>query len=361
MAEGTLASQEPAPKSRQSGNVELVMAVVLGVLALLCFAWQVRTVGTHTTATETFLFNSLQFILTTGFAWFSTRAASRLEFEQSLKKFAISAYRRIADIERMVDRLHSEVREMISDAPKSEITNLRIVEAIVSDTGQLVRSSISDWADVIGEELLAIERIKRLEHEKELLQKDNVEASSKIGSELSAALQNIENAIAKIQSTLPPRLQLATEIQDQTDESVERKARSLARKHRRQEGLRITAGTSTGDLYPHERAAKDLAPGEVLLTVKSPGGGIDIADKLGHRIGRLLNETGGTYTGFEKALARCYGEGPLSVEFVGIEMQKTSDKGDTITWMTVKVLAEPLLRPRPISQQTGENDPGKTS
>src|ERR1700730_15326474 len=94
-------------------------------------------------------------------------------FEQSLKKFAISAYRRIADIERMVERLHTEVREMISDAPKSEITNLRIVDAIVSDTGQLVRSSISAWADVIGEELLAIERIKRLEHEKELLRKDN--------------------------------------------------------------------------------------------------------------------------------------------------------------------------------------------
>ncbi len=336
------------------------MAVVLGALALLCFTWQVRTVGAHSTATETFLFNSLQFFLTTGFAWFSTRAASRLEFEQSLKKFAISAYRRIADIERMVDRLHSEVREMILDAPKSEITNLRIVDSIVSDTSQLVRSSISDWADVIGEELLAIERIKRLEHEKELLQKDNIEASPKISSELGTSLQNIENAIAKIQSTLPPRLQLVAEIQDQTSESVERDARSLARKHRRQEGLRLTAGTSTGDLYPHDRAVKDLVPGEVLSTVKSPSGGIDIADKLGHRMGRLLNETGGSYTRFEKALGRCYGDGPLPVEFVGIEMQKTSDNGDTVTWMTVKVLAEPLLRPRPLSRQTGENGPGKT-
>src|ERR1700674_5647431 len=122
---------EAPKKSHQSANVELVAAIILGALALLCFFWQVRTVGAHTTATETFLFNSLQFILTAGFAWFSTRAISRIEFEQSLKKFAISAYRRIDDVEKMVDRLHNQVREMMSAAPKSEITNLRIVDAIV--------------------------------------------------------------------------------------------------------------------------------------------------------------------------------------------------------------------------------------
>jgi hypothetical protein len=50
---------------------------------------------------------------------------------------------------------------------RSQVGSLRIVEAILSDTTQLVRSSISDWGDVIGDELLAIERIKRLEREKE--------------------------------------------------------------------------------------------------------------------------------------------------------------------------------------------------
>jgi hypothetical protein len=80
-----MTSETPA-KPRKATNIELIVAVVLGALALACIIGQGVTLGPNTTATETFLFNGLQFILTSGFAWFSTRAISRIEFEGSLKK-----------------------------------------------------------------------------------------------------------------------------------------------------------------------------------------------------------------------------------------------------------------------------------
>jgi hypothetical protein len=43
-----------------------------------------------TTKLETVLFNILQFLLAVEFAWFSTRAIVRGEFEGSLKRFAVA-------------------------------------------------------------------------------------------------------------------------------------------------------------------------------------------------------------------------------------------------------------------------------
>ncbi len=331
---------ETQPKTRESRNIEVVVAITLGALALVCFAAQVRTTGTHSTATEVFLFNSLQFILTAGFAWFSTRAVSRIEFERSLKRFAISAYRRVADIERMIDRLHFEVRDMISDAPKSEATNLRIVDAIVSDTGQLVRSSISDWGDVIGEELLAIERIKRLERERERLPKDDV--SAKASPELEGALKRIDGAIARIQRTLPPRLQLETGSGMREERAAERAAQWLESQHRRQRGLRLTV--VTGDRYLSERDRKTLKPGEILVTDRNNDQAIDVRDKEGRGVGRLQNTTPMPYDGFVRAMDRCYGETPLSLEFVELHGEEVR-KGELYAWLRVKVATEPLGPP----------------
>ena len=144
----------------------MIAAVALGALAVFVFVLQVNSFGDQTTARETLLFNALEFVLTVGFAWFSTRAVSRSEFEDSIKRFAISACRRIADIERMILRLQGEVREtLVETSSAEEVSALEVVDAIVGDTVQVVRSSISDWADVIGNELLALEKLKRLQSE----------------------------------------------------------------------------------------------------------------------------------------------------------------------------------------------------
>jgi hypothetical protein len=335
------ATQAPAPlpvdkKRKPTWNVEITAAGILGILALVFCAWQVKAAGPNTTGTQTFLFNSLQFVCTVGFAWFSTKAASRAEFEQSLKKFAISAYRRIDDIERMIDRLHREVCEMTSTAPKSEISNLRIVDAIVTDTRQLVRSSISDWGDVIGEELLAIEQIKRLEHQKELLQKDDF--SAKISNN-AAAVKSIDASIAKVQSTLPLGLQLTTDNAAQMPQRLRRPVEWLAREHRRDGGLRMTV--VTGDEYLCERNHKTLEAGEVLVTDrKNTDRAIDVRDLEGRGVGRLQNPTPLGYDDFVAALGLCFGD-PLRLEFRQHEGEETRD-GKLYAWLAIRLLTDPI-------------------
>src|ERR1700676_4139785 len=325
---------------RRVWSVEIVAAAGFGILAVACFVWQGMTIGAHLTATETFLFHGLQFLLTSGFAWFSTRAVSRTEFEGSLKRFAISAHRRIADIERMVDHLHQEVREMILQSPRSECATLRIIEAIVSDTTQLVRSSRSDWGDVIGDELLAIEKIKRLEQEKERLRGDE---SSQEPREPVDALKKIEDRIATILETLPPRLQLEAESERVPAPATRRAANWLAAAHHESDGLEMTV--VTGDRYLHERDTRTLTPAEPLLTDKDENGGIDVRDENGLGIGRLMNLTPLTYGNFAKGFELCYGSAQVSLEFVRVSGVRTDEDG-TYAWIRVRVKTQPVLPPR---------------
>lgn len=324
-------------KAKRHSNVEFVIAVTLGLLVLACFITQVRRSGSQVTPTEVFLFNLLQFFLTTGFAWFSTRALSRIEFEQSLKKFAISAYRRIDDIERMVDRLRREVRQMISETPKDEAANLRIVDAIIADTGQVVRSSISDWGDVIGEELLAVERLKRLEREKDLLNQDD--ASHRFSGAVNDPLKKIESAIARIESTLPAPLQLARDSnQERESRSVGRAMQWLEKERQRENGVSLTA--VCGNIYPSERDPFTLEPGEVLMAGRLIGGGIDLKDRNGRAVARLLNGSKEPYDRFASALSLVYGDN-LPFEFARVKREKL-EEGGKITWIEVRLAAKPV-------------------
>ncbi len=138
---------------------EIIAAIVMGLLAVGCFLFQAISLNSQTTKLETVLFNLLQFLLTIGFAWFSGRELSRVEFEKSLKQFAIGAYRRITDIDKMLRRLQRELTDMQVLEPENQ-GNLHIIDAIVYDTCKVVQSSTDDWADVIGNELIAIEKIR---------------------------------------------------------------------------------------------------------------------------------------------------------------------------------------------------------
>lgn len=254
-----------------------------------------------------------------------------------MKKFAISAYRRVADIERMIDRLHAEIEEMISSAPRAESTNLRVTEAIVSDTAQIVRSSISDWGDVIGDELLAIEKIKRLEQEKQRLRAiDDSEEKPE-----SADVKDIEATIQQILLTLPPRLQLEAESDKVTTAHTRRAAEWFAHRHEDESGLRLTV--VTGDRYLHDRDHKTLQIGEVLLVERDKEGGLDVKDANGLGVGRLQNPAPLTYDQFADGLDLCYAGVPLSVEVLHLTGEEIRS-GQTFAWIHVKVVSEPTYR-----------------
>src|SRR5258708_2093924 len=139
MAANCTTPDQKTPTLARSPKTDWIAATILAILTVGCFVFKALQSATPLTTLEVTLFDILQFLLTVGFTWFSSRALSRTEFEESLKRFAISAYRRVADVDRMVGRLRKEVREMILRGQAHDPATLRIVEAIVMDTEQVVR------------------------------------------------------------------------------------------------------------------------------------------------------------------------------------------------------------------------------
>lgn len=320
--------------SRPTKNYELIAAITLCLLAVACFILQALSMSPTTSRVETALFSCLQFLLTAGFTWFSTRAVSRHEFEQSMKRYAISAYRRIADIERLVSRLQRVVGKMITE--DAETNNLSVIEAMVSDAEQIVRSSIADWADVIGEELLAIEKIKRLEQEKVELSEEKPDHSKP--SEYDEALKGLNDQIADLKSRLPARLQFVASDSDERSASDRHAADWMAGQHKRERGLRLTV--VTGDEYTYDREFSTLGIGEILHTVKSQENeALDVVDVSGKILGRLQNNSPLDYDQFAQALENCFGKTPLSLKVIEILGSETRGKF-RYSWFSVRVLSE---------------------
>lgn len=336
--------KDTGSRHRYGGRIgfEWIAAILLATLVGICFYLQVSTASNETTQREVALFNALQFILTTGFAWFSTRAVSRNEFEESLRRFAISAYRRVADIDRMIVRLQAEVQEMMSDRSQEDCADLRIVDAIVSDTNQIVRSSISDWADVIGDELLALEKIRRLEQAKDVLKaEDQPTTPQSPATPTKADIGQLDSEIRKLVSSLPPRLQLEARARTTPSVNEQHAARWLRGAHQREQGLRTTVVTGKG--YDTARDQSTLAPNERLIAVRTKDGGLDVHDSRGNNLGRLQNPTPLSYTEFSRAFELCFGPPPVALEFLR-DLGKEVRGGEELGWIRVKILAEPVIQ-----------------
>jgi hypothetical protein len=352
-------NSQPPSSRPPARNLELVAAVTLGLLAVGFFLAQALLISPTTTPLETVLFNCLQFLLTVGFAWFSTRAVSRHEFEQSMKRYAISAYRRIADIERLVGKLHNEVRGMMR-ATRDD-SNLAIIEAMVSDSEQVVKSSIADWADVIGDELLALERIKRLQREKVELKEEAPEDSKEV--EYEAALKTLNEQIAQLRSSLPARLQFVSDSDDALTPADEHAAEWMARQHKRERGLRLTV--VTGDQYIHDREFSSVKVGELLQTVKTEGGAFDVADESGNILGRLQNNSPLDYSDFVHTLENCFAASSLQLKVVRIIGSDIRDES-FFGWFGVRVLSEAgekrhRQRSTDVTKESESHDPHKDS
>jgi len=327
------------PSRRDSAAVEWVVSVTLGVLALAAFLAQVVATNAHTTGLETALFNCIQFVLTVGFAWFSTRAISQREFERSLKRFAISAYRRISDIDKLVTRLDGEVDGMLEVSGGRGSENLRIVRAIVADTAQIVRSSSADWADVIGDELIALEQIKILEREKQTLRVDPKTAAPREGIE--ARLSEINSQIKLLQASLPARLALDADSAAYDQYREQHAAEWLETQHLRDHGLDLKV--VTGDSYGSVRSRPSLRENEQLLGILDAEGGLSIVDASGLVVGRALNNSPLDYDEFVRAVENCYGL-PLRVTFVKDLGDSGYETTEITGWCSVKVTSIPHAR-----------------
>lgn len=321
--------------------IEIIVAIVLGLLAIASFVLQALTFSSKTAGTETALFNMLQFLLTIGFTWFTTRAISKSEFDKSLKRFAISAYRRIADIEKMIHRLRASISQMTQQSPKSSQNDLHIVAAIVEDTLQVVKSSIEDWADVIGDELIALERLRRLKREKAEL-RSSAELTGVLEPQ-AEEIKNIETQIDHIRSKLPPNLFIISERDEEYKEIVG--ADWLADRHKDMNGfhLKVVAG---GD-YSTEPDPEKVNLKQKLTTHRTEDNALDLYGENSDILGRVLNPLPYNYDQSVRAIERCYGTTELNVEFLEIKKKYKIHDGNFMHF-----LLRILNVPRPKKAQT---------
>ena len=90
--------------------VDAVLLLIFGGGAVALFVAEISTAGT--TPREASLFRALEFIAAIVLGWLLQRIAAREEFSKSLREYAISAYRRISDIQKSVERFRSEIGRM---------------------------------------------------------------------------------------------------------------------------------------------------------------------------------------------------------------------------------------------------------
>jgi hypothetical protein len=318
---------------------ELVAAITLAVLAIGCFIVQAVSYDAKTTQRETILFNTLQFLLTFGFAWFSTRAVSRGEFEQSLKRFAIGAYRRISDIEAMVVRLEDKIRAMRVARAQDDRADLDVVTAIVEDTRQVVHSSIADWADVIGEELIAISTIKGLEREKSVIQSSPAPIE---GPSLEATIEKIDKRIAELSAALPANLAFDAQRDDEATYAKQFAADWMSDQHKEQGGLHLRI--VTGGQYTCERDPKQVRSGEPIFVLCKPER-VEARDSAGVALGRVLNNSPLTYGEFRDALTHSYGTDHIEGRFDKVFAERDTN-GVHYVWYEVVIVSTPVVRPR---------------
>ena len=302
----------------RSGTFEGIAAVALGVLAIGAFALQVYSFDSKTTQRETVLFNTLQFLLTLGFGWFSTRAVSRAEFERNLKQFAIGAYRRITDIEAMVDRLRSRLHQGQTNAESS--TNLEVVSCVLEDTLQVVRSSTADWADVIGDELLALQTIQSLRQEKTELK--FVPALEESIRSTDQRIQEIDTKIERLTNRLPPNLQIESRRADFDERLLAHQVDWMRDRHLEEDGLRLSV-VAGGQWRSDGDVTKLDSGSELYAVLDSTGANVENAD--GVILGRILNNSPLDYAAFKTTLSECFGKPKIAVHFVTL-VGKRQDK-----------------------------------
>ena len=296
--------------SEKKPVIEIIVAIVLAVLAIGTFVWQIINSSSTTTKLETSLFSLMQFLLTVGFAWFSSRAISRAEFRGELRHFAISAYRRISDISQMITRLERHLDsmpdELVQHAPQ-----LAGVQAIVGDTSLALKSATADWADIIGDELTKLREIVELRSERRhiesgrpMINRDDVIA------ELAAVNDKIESLVKE----LPPSLQL--EQAREEERLTEEIADWIANEHEQADGFELFVIGGPG--YPCSQDPTTFEPDKELFVSNRPDEPMDVQDRTGMVLGRVLNKSPASYNVFQEALVLCYGTDLLHLKFDGV-------------------------------------------
>jgi hypothetical protein len=207
----------------------------------------------------------------------------------------------------------------------------------VADTKQVVKSSIDDWVDVIGNELIAIEKIKRLEYEKQEI-KTTQDICEIIPTD-NKLLKSIESQINELKSNLPPILRVAAEDDKESKSTMARTVKWVAERHIEANGLplKVVAGAD----YSEDKDAENINLSGDLYLIKGVSDSMDLVDDSGVIVGRVLNPLPIAYDTAAKAIELCYGKDKISVEFDKIIKKYKWRTGENLMHYLVRVKDHP--------------------
>ncbi|OCH40475.1 hypothetical protein [Aliivibrio fischeri] len=173
----------------------LAFVILLGGCLVLMII-QVNA-GNKVTTLEASLLNLIQFCLSIGFSWLLSKVVFESSYKESQKKLAVAAFRRIKEIERNVQRTQSYVNSGKND-PNSAVKCLEVIDFSLTNTKDTIRSSISDWEDIIGEELDIADKIEELVSEQ-----SDASFDSSNNTDNHQRFDEIEKEIVDLKSKLP--------------------------------------------------------------------------------------------------------------------------------------------------------------
>jgi hypothetical protein len=325
-------------RTKANWGVSAVLPTVFGFLAGGVIIIQIVAAGPQVTPRETALFSVLQFVFAIIFAWLVSRAASRNEFLDSQKRFAVAAYRRINEIDEGAERLTSRVKNQMKLLPAEECRELEVVLAIAVGIRTSIKSSIADWGDVIGDEITTLEKIERIKSEQEMLLEDpsrfvgtavppgsqRPKQSAFVADAILKQLEQNEERMNKLLDQLPASLRIAS------GQRTEERSDSVAAVVQVLEAEFEAAGTLAfrGFWDPSfERDVVSLNVGDRLTVAVGDVGKRHAAmiakDSDGKSVGVITNKCFSRYEAFREGLLRFLAQGTFEVELVQIKPRPT--------------------------------------
>ncbi len=297
----------------------MCFAIILGLLTAGTLLLEIYKSGTNTTKVETTLFGALQFIFSIGFAWLIATIVSEKEFLRSQKHFAIAAFRRIKEIEKAVQRLLLRTSERQDNASEDTIQELKVIREISMGISETIKSSIADWADIIGEELETIHEIEELKIEQEAVISDSLPNDKQDIEKIKADLKRNEEKLTDLIKSLPHSLQTITKPSHDYEESVNRCALTL-RKEIEEKGFVKLHGFSAPafgrDIWDFSEGDRlfvsidDLPPSRIGVLV--------VKDHKQKKVGMITNHLELPYTCGVKAITKALGKSNFEIEITRI-------------------------------------------
>jgi hypothetical protein len=186
-------------------NKNVLGLIVLILLSALVFYLELSSTPTSITYREEIFKKIIEFSLSIGIGWFIQKIISEEESQKSLKKFALSAYRRIIDIQSTLSRLINTIQAIRNRYPEDKQNELDTIMGMALGIKDTVSSSSADWIDILGEDLKKKGRIEQLEIEEMKLNVLSVEKENK--EEIKLRIKELREEIDNIRSDLPTMLQ----------------------------------------------------------------------------------------------------------------------------------------------------------